>query len=365
MSDQKTKVMMILQDYPQISQTYIKAEIEAVKDAYDLRIVSLSEAPDRYRNHLPFDKVESIPDVVRKIQEQRPDVLHSHWLTMAGTLSRVAWETGTPFTIRAHSFDTCPPSQVGAVPDFMQGLVRAINDEMCVGMLSFPYTRPFLEKLGVNPRKLTDCWPVLAYDNIHDPGPNGRGVMNVGTRDKKKRMQDFVDLALLVPDRTYDLYLVDSCHEDDVVEYNQKKGSPVRIHPSRDPEQMKAAYKAHDWLVYTANRRMNSVGWPVAIAEAQAAGLGVCVPSIRPDIRDYIGPAGFVYDTIEQAAQIIRQPYPEEMRQAGFEHARRSDIQRHKHLLTQLWDQAASRPRRSRSLAGKVIGKLKTLIGAK
>ena len=37
----------------------------------------------------------------------------------------------------------------------------------------------------------------------------------------------------------------------------------------------------------------------MAIAEAQAAGVGVCMPNIRPDIKEYVGEAGFVYDSIE------------------------------------------------------------------
>ena len=37
----------------------------------------------------------------------------------------------------------------------------------------------------------------------------------------------------------------------------------------------------------------------MAIAEAQAAGVSVCMPNIRPDIKEYVGEAGFVYDSIE------------------------------------------------------------------
>ncbi len=36
-------------------------------------------------------------------------------------------------------------------------------------------------------------------------------------------------------------------------------------------------------------------------------------------------------------ADLIRQPPSEEMRQAGFEQARKSDIFRHKSILTDLW----------------------------
>ena len=363
MSAQKTRVMLILQDYPQVSQTYIKTEIEAVEDAYELKIIAIHQGLNQYRASRPYEHTGSPQIIAQRIAEFRPHVLHSHWLNMAVLLSRLAWETDTPFTIRAHSFDTAQPMHSGTLPEHLTGMVRAVNDSMCLGVLTFPYTRPHLEKIGIQFRKLIDCWPVMAYDRFYDPTPNGRGVMNMGARSRKKRMQDFVDLAPIVPDRSCDLYLVDSVHDDNVVEYNQQKGSPVRIHESIDPDDMKAVYKAHDWLVYTADRQINSVGWPVSVSEAQAAGLGVCVPGIRPDMREYVGPAGFVYDSIEQVAQIISRPYPAQMRQAGFEHAKRSDIQRHKHLLTDIWNRARRRPRRVRSLIGRVLGKIKGMVG--
>jgi hypothetical protein len=31
----------------------------------------------------------------------------------------------------------------------------------------------------------------------------------------------------------------------------------------------------------------------MSIAEAQGAGVGVCMANIRPDLREYVGPAGF------------------------------------------------------------------------
>ncbi len=85
-----------------------------------------------------------------------------------------------------------------------------------------------------------------------------------------------------------------------------------------------------------------TVGWPMAIAEAQASGVGVCMPRIRPDLVEYVGP-GVIYDSIEELYPIVSGPVPDEMREAGFEHARRSDIAEHKHLLTDLWDDVFAR----------------------
>ena len=78
----------------------------------------------------------------------------------------------------------------------------------------------------------------------------------------------------------------------------------------------------------------------MAVAEAQAAGVGVCMQNIRPDIAEYVGAAGFLFDQIEDAAALLRKPFPEEMRRKGFAHARKSDVREHIYLLENLWKAA-------------------------
>jgi hypothetical protein len=104
---------------------------------------------------------------------------------------------------------------------------------------------------------------------------------------------------------------------------------------------MPAEYKKHRWLVYTGDFDYPMLGWPMAIAEAQAAGVGVCIPNLRPDLAQYVGEgAGVLYDSIDELPGVVDGPLPDEIRERGFEQARRSDIEEHKHLLTGLWEDA-------------------------
>jgi hypothetical protein len=75
----------------------------------------------------------------------------------------------------------------------------------------------------------------------------------------------------------------------------------------------------------------------MAIAEAQAAGVGVLMQNIRPDLKTYIGDAGYLFNTMDEAIEILSQPYPESMRQKGFEQAKKSDIKVNIKKLTSLW----------------------------
>jgi hypothetical protein len=76
----------------------------------------------------------------------------------------------------------------------------------------------------------------------------------------------------------------------------------------------------------------------MAVAEAQASGLGIAMARVRPELEEYLGGAGFLFDSIAELPDILSKPYPEEMRQKGFEQSKKSDIRRHVKLLTDLWD---------------------------
>jgi glycosyltransferase involved in cell wall biosynthesis len=344
----KPRILYVVHHFPQISETYIRSEIEALSDEYDIRVVSLNQANYPYKTHAPYQVTDDPATIEAAIAEFQPNVLHTHWLEMARVVAYFAGffpsnrgRPNIPFTIRTHSFDVL--EQKGQLIEDSAALV---NSDLCLGILAFPFARPLLEQGGVRPEKIHDCYPVVNYPRFLDRSPNGKGVMNVGACLPKKQMADFLELACAFPDRPFDLYAL-GYQTPEITRLNESRGDPVRIIPPVEPEDMRAEYKKHEWLVYTASRDMNSVGWPMAVAEAQAAGVGVCLPNIRPDLNEYVGGAGFLYNSVSEVAEILRKPFPDEMRQMGFEQAKKSDIVRHKTILTDLW-QGAGAPRSSR-----------------
>jgi hypothetical protein len=311
-------------------------EAEAVRRDYDVRIVSTRQGNLPGSDHPPYEVLtgrggERLREI---IEDFRPHVLHAHYLHMAPFLAAISEKCGIPFTIRTHSFDTLISRRRKSRIGLRQ--VHAARSDGCAGILVFPFVRPLLEKIGMPGDRLVDCWPVIDYERFHDRSPNDSAILNVGACIVKKRMEDFVDLGKLT-DATLNLYPI-GYDSKAIKRYNTEQGSPITVHETVEPKKMPAIYKAHDWLVYTASFEMNTVGWPMAVAEAQAAGLGVCFPNIRPDVVEYVGGAGFLYDSIQAVPAIIAQPYPDAMREIGFEHAKRSDIQHHKRLLTDIWD---------------------------
>jgi len=329
------RILYILQEYPLVSQTYIKTELERVARHHEVRIVAFDKAHVPYRRHLPFellDKTATSTPIARVVGDFAPDRIHAHYVILAPLVARVAQALGIPFTIRSHSFD---------VLDIEDGYrarpnaIAALNHPLCQGVLCFPFALPILRAAGVPAAKLVPCWPVVDVKRFLDRGPNGDRVMNIGACLPKKGMELYVELAQRLPEVGFDLYAL-GYRVEAMKRLNQSLAAPVRIVDPVEPDAMPAEYKQHRWLVYTASPQHGSVGWPMAVAEAQASGVGVLMQNVRPDLADYVGP-GFLFDDIEEAHRVVRGPLPEDRREAGFAHAMRSDVDGHIGLLYDLW----------------------------
>lgn len=330
----KKRVLYILDHYPQISETYIENELRQLVGRYEIRVLALREPDMRYDNHFSFTRIKSKEHLAELARAFRPDVVHGHYTVVANALAFAARLLDRPFTLRSHSFDV-----VGPIEEKLDKYVPFLTDQRCLGILGFPFARPILARAGVPEERLHDCWPVVDYARFHDEGPNGKAIMNVGACIPKKNMEDYVRFGTLLPGRTSNLYPL-GYQTQKIDALNREMGEPIVIKDSRQPEDMPAEYKKHEWLVYTASPAMRSVGWPMAVAEAQAAGVGVCMQNIRPDLAEYVCPGGYLFDRIEEAVEIVSRPFPEDRRQQGFAQARKSDVASHIELLERLWQAA-------------------------
>lgn len=327
----KRRLLVILSGYPQISETYKECELRALVPHVELKILSISQNDTAYHDHLPFIQCKDASQVLVEAKAFGPHQIHGHWYPMSPILHRAAEVCGCPWTVRTHSFDV-----LGKTIDKLSRWRELVNGPRCAGVICFPFARDRLLEAGLSASKIHTAWPVVDVQRFMDTSPNGGDVMNTGAALPKKRLTTFVDLATMLPDQRFRLYPMG--YEIEALRaYNNSHGNPVEMAPCVEPMNMLREYKRHGWLVYTACPSLGTVGWPVAIAEAQAAGLGILMQNIRPDLRDYVGEAGFLFDTLEQAAAILRQPYPEEMRQAGFEQAKHSDVRLHLNQLAHLW----------------------------
>ncbi len=331
----KKRVLVILVDYPQLSQTYKENELVALYPRYEVKILSVSPPETPYAHHLPYTVAETHNELEREVRSFRPDVIHGHYANTTHVLHEAAQLSGRPYTVRTHSFDLLvDPERI------LKEYGPYMRSSACIGVLAFPFLRKVLERHGIQSEKILDCYPVMDYARFHDESPNGKAVMNTGACLPKKNMRVFIELAQSMPGRTFNLYPI-GYTTPQVTAYNEKCGRPVNILPTVEPYDMAREYKKHEWLVYTANPKYPHVGWPIAIAEAQAAGVGVCVQNVRPDLADYVGEAGYVFDSVEQVRDIVSGSFSDEKRRLGFQQAKRSDIFEHIAILERCWEKAA------------------------
>lgn len=326
-------MLYLLRRYPQISESYIETELRAVSSRDDVRVIALGPADLPSTEHHDFEiiSLDDTAALASAIADSQPDVVHGHYIHHAPALLRVATLADCRYTVRAHSYDILDRSRQD-----LQALAAAVNDERCLGILTFPFTIDHLLEAGVSEDRIVPCYPVVDYERFLDLSPNGDAVMNVGAALPKKDHRSYVNLAARLPERDFNLYAM-GYESAEVARYNASLGTPVTIVPVKPYAQMPQEYKRHEWLVYTASAQRRTVGWPMAIAEAQAAGVAVCIQDIRSDLREYVGPAGQLFSSIEEAVEIVSTTVSPETRRRGAAHAMRSDINRHVGLLRELW----------------------------
>ncbi len=340
----KQKILYVLDAYPQISQTYVKVEIETLHHDYELEIISLRRPDYPFSNPHSYHYIPSYKEILAFARQFQPDIIHTHWMySQLEIVNQLAKDLNTPFTVRSHSFDTLWKKRswyhqlVGrGVSVKIRRYIDIMNDSLCLGVLGFPYVVPRLYEAGVKKNKLIEAPPVVAYDMFHNEEPNGSAIINLGACMPKKRFEDYICLAGLLPELEFNLYALGYLTET-IKQVNQQAGSPVKMHLPIQQHEMAEKLKDHQWMVYTADPVLATVGWPLSLAEAQAAGVGVCMRRLRPDLEDYLGGAAILYDSVEELVDILKNPVPEEMRRQGFKNAKRFDINTHIHLLTDLW----------------------------
>jgi glycosyltransferase involved in cell wall biosynthesis len=323
--------MVLLSGYPSVSQSYKETELRYLQATHELEVVSFGSGNIKYPKHYPFQRVQTYEDVLKVARSFVPDVIHAHYLHYTPIVFKLSKILKKPFTLRSHSFDILEASD-----EQLHSVASMVNDDLCRGVLVFPFLKERLVRCGFKAEKLLSAMPVVDFDRFYNTSPNGRHVLNTGAAIPKKDMASFLQIAKRVPEKPFVIFPI-GYFTPQLKTLNKELGSPVKFARTVDLDVMPTIYKRSEWLIYTADSERASVGWPMAIDEARASGVGVLMKRVRDDITEYIDGAGYVYTTEDEAADIVRGPVPNDVREKGFELARRSDISINIAQLTGLW----------------------------
>ncbi len=344
MSQQRKRLLLVYQGYGQLTKTYLENEVEDLVRDHDVLILNVYRPINRGSDMTnPFvdcrDRTfEEILDIAADFQ---PDHIHGQYLHLSPLLRRLASELSISFSIRGHSSDILEPEKMGTDRFPIAESIAALRDERCAGFLAMPFAVPLLKAWGAPAEKVITVPPVFSFDHFFDQSMNGSAIMNIGAALPKKNMGAYLKLAHSMPERCFDLYGI-GFDVDKLQQQNRDMGGKVNIKAMIPYRDMRQEYKKHAWLVYTADPNVNSVGWPIALAEAQAAGVGVCMQNLRADLKHYLKDTGILFDSISDLPKILKHPPSTEMREKAFENARRLDYKYHRSRLTNLfpWNHA-------------------------
>lgn len=295
-SGRRPRVLYVLWQYPQLSETYIEGEIRCM-----LRLGAHVEVWHEMQPATPHPT--SVPihdgplaDVVRRV---RPDVVHVHWLGFATKRAALLAQLGVPVTVRLHGFDTNPEA------------CRAILDQPWIlAVHCFPH---HLDLIGRSDRRLRAV-PAAFDTTLFRPSASKdrRLVLRAGSALPSKDPALFFELANRLPDYRFVLAAVTCTLEERYAEayrdLHRQMNSRCELMFDIQHEDLVPLMEQAGIYLHTAKppgtEHGTPIGMPVSIAEAMATGAYVLVRDL-PELSGYVGDAGATYRDLDHAADII------------------------------------------------------------
>jgi len=295
-ASRRPRVLYALWQYPQLSETYMEAELRCML-RWGVHVEVWRETPPAS----PHPAIVPIHDgsLAEAVRRVRPDVIHVHWLTTASQQAETLAQTGVPVTLRAHGFDTTPQ------------VARSLLGEPWVhAMYAFPHHLPLI---GSDTSKLRAV-PVAFDTTLFQPytQKDRMRVLHGGAALPTKDIPFFIALSKLLPEHRFTMAGITCTHMeayvDELKEIRRRTNAPVELKFNVQRSDMAQLVAEAGIYVHTTPARGTelaaSIGMPISIAEAMATGAHVLVRDL-PELRDYVGDAGSAYRNLEEAAEII------------------------------------------------------------
>ena len=169
------------------------------------------------------------------------------------------------------------------------------------------YLFPHLARLGRSPKVRSVR---SAFDgSLYYPGPKDRRlVLRTAAATPTKDLTTFIDVARLCPDHRFVLVIGLAkdleAFADEILEYNQSRGSPVDVRINLPTESVARLMREAGLYLHTFASHL-PFGMPISIGEAMASGAYVLARPCEGS-REYLGNVGGFYDSVQEAAAFIR-----------------------------------------------------------
>lgn len=338
------RILVIGRSFPHASHSYTNNDVDYLAARADVLVLSLNQPKAPFYSAVNCNYFNNEHDLLRQARHFQPDFIIAWMLPNHFFARTVAEALGVPFLLRLHTPDphTIPARQGG-----MKKLLASLKPKRGEVQLSKGYrvSRESLQRTGQSDHlrgafcipalkdafaehlptaKIFELKPRIFYDRFHNEQPNGDKVLLLGAL--VNRRQDDTTFGRVVSSiaSPVDWYPIPTsgCLWLDI------PGRPDNIvfKKYQPPAAMPAVYKQYKAMVMVGSGPY-SRGLSLSILEAQAAGVTVLAPSLRPDFDAFVTQGGgFVFHDESEIMSIL-QTVPHEARRAlGFRHAAAFDM---------------------------------------
>lgn len=287
------RVLLLLGNYPQLSETYITTEIDfLMRSGISVEVWSQSITtpgiPEQTKVHRGLLK-----DAVARFN---PDIAHVHFLFPAGEYSKLLGDTKVPMTVRGHSFDfdRARAAQVAEIERIKKIYLFPHFARMCSSskIVSLP----------------------VAYNStryVPYEKKNRKMVLRTSAGKRNKGLGDFFAAAAICHEFSFTLAAADVGEDKNYFSELGQLNSRVsdgRVSLFRNASWSEVAKLTLEAGIYldTNDPTGHHFGMPISIAESLATG-SVVLAQDGPAAREYLGNAGMVYRSPSEAAFLIKE----------------------------------------------------------
>lgn len=286
------RVLYVVANFPQLTESYVRWEIECMRRwGVHVEVWATSdECGSPYPTDVPVH-YGSLDDAILKV---RPHIAHVHWLHLAARHHEQIAQAGLQITVRGHGFE------------FQSEVAGELLRNAAIQRIDlFPH---YHAKFGDHPR--IRPMPAAFNGDLYYPPPEKDPFLVVRTASAKptKDLETFIEVARLCPQHRFVLIVGTlkgfENYVDELHSYNRQHGGRVDIRVDVPAEEAAALVREAGIYLHTYGDE-EPFGMPISIAEAMATGALVFARAL-PGAEQYVGSAGALYATADEAAMAIR-----------------------------------------------------------
>ena len=338
-------ILVIGRAFPNASHGYINNDVEYLDKKANVLVLSPNQPMAPFYSTVNFNYFSNEKDLIQLAKQFKPDFIIA-WLLPNHYFARMVAEAlDVPFVVKLHTPDyhvlnskksiitksilfiksifsnetqLSKTYQVSKTSLAKTAKSKNLKGIYCIPALMEAFCRYFPSE------KVFELKPRIFYDKYHNENPNGERVMVLGSLVNRREGHFAFSQIISGVDGPVDWYPMPTqgCLWLDI------PGLPENLHMMKyvPPAEMPAIYKKYKAMIMIGSGRF-SRGLSLSVLEAQASGVTVVAPSLRPDFDEYVkNGGGFIFSDESEIPDILKKIPDASRRESGFKYASHYDI---------------------------------------